>query len=136
MTTEPNPSIFTKIINGEIPGYIPYQNDTIAVLVALEGHLLVVPKVQYETIYELPEAVGLEMMRVAMHLAPILKDITRCDGMNLIQSNGKAAGQEVFHVHLHLKPRYVGDDTVLDWNTTMKSADEREQLSNAIKASL
>jgi len=134
MDTEP--SIFTRIINGDIPGYIPYQNETVAVLVSLEGHLLIVPKIHYENIYELPEAVGSEMMCVAIMMSRILKKVTQCDGINLIQSNGSAAGQDVFHIHLHLKPRYQNDNTVLHWDTSTVPAAERDRLATLIQAEL
>ena len=63
MTTVPETSIFTKIIQGEISGFIPYQTDTITVLIALEGHILIVPKQQYKDIFELPDEIAAEIHR-------------------------------------------------------------------------
>ena len=102
MTTTDIPSIFTKIINREIPGFISYEDDIVAVLISLEGHPLVIPKVVYRDIYELPEDVAGHIMRVAVRIAKALKEATNCDGMNIVQSNGSAAGQEVFHFHLQI----------------------------------
>jgi len=126
MTTE---SVFTKIIAGDIPGFVPYQDDVVAVLVALEGHILVVPKIVYPDIFTLPEEVAAHLMKVAVRVAKALATTTQCDGINLIQSNGSAAGQEVFHFHLHIKPRYASDSTTITWDTTTKSPEERNQLS-------
>lgn len=134
MTTEP--SIFTKIINGEIPGYIPYQDEIVAVLIALEGHVLVVPKIQYENIYELPEDTGAHIMKIAIKTAKALKQITNSDGINLVQSNGTAAGQEVFHFHLHIKQRFHNDDVMLRWNTDPKSVEERSILSERLASAM
>lgn len=133
---ETEPSIFTKIIRGDVPGYVPYEDNEIAVLVALEGHLLVVPKTQYRDIYELPEEIGAAMMRVAIQMAKTLKAITNCDGINLIQSNEPAAGQEVFHIHLHVKPRYEDDSMTLAWDTSARPSEERAALTEAIKIAL
>jgi histidine triad (HIT) family protein len=130
------PSIFTRIINHEIPGFIPYENDTVAILVVLEGHVIVVPKVHYRDIYELPEDVGAEIMRVAVRTAKALQQATNCDGINLIQSNGPVAGQEVFHFHLHIKPRFKDDSVTLHWDTTTRPSEERETLAAALKKEL
>ncbi len=134
MTTES--SIFTKIIAGDIPGYIPYQDDTVAVLIALEGHVLVVPKVVYPDIFTIPEDIAAHLMKIAVRTAIALKNITHCDGVNLIQSNGSAAGQEVFHFHLHIKPRYANDSMSLSWDTDIRPAAERSQLADALATHL
>ena len=117
MTTVPETSIFTKIIQGEIPGFIPYQSETIAVLIAVEGHVLIVPKQEYKDIYELPDKIAAEIMQTAVRVSRALKNSTDCEGINLIQSNGIAAGQTVFHFHLHIKPRFKDDGIILTWDT-------------------
>jgi histidine triad (HIT) family protein len=129
-------SIFTKIISGDIPGYIPYQDDTVAVVVALEGHLLVVPKTAYQDIHDIPEEIAAHIMTVAVRVAKVLPAITACTGINLIQSNGSDAGQEVPHFHLHIKPRFPEDGTCIDWDTSTQSAEVREALAKALTAAL
>jgi histidine triad (HIT) family protein len=136
MTTTENPSIFTKIINREIPGFIPYQDDVVAVLISLEGHPMVIPKIEYRDIFALPEDVAAQIMKVAVRVAKALKDVTNCDGVNIVQSNGSAAGQEVFHFHLHIKPRFVDDTVVFKWDTATKSEDSRRELNKKIIESL
>ncbi len=134
MSTET--SIFTKIIAGEIPGFIPYQDETVAVLVALEGHFLIVPKIIYRDIHDIPEDVAAHIMRIAVRVAKTLPKITGCTGINIIQSNGTDAGQEVFHFHLHVKPRFHEDTTELSWDTNMQPAEVREALAKALTAAL
>ena len=135
MTTE-QPSIFTRIINREIPGFIPYETETLAVLVALEGHILIVPKIQYRDIYEIPEDTAADVMKIAVRAAKALQQVTNCDGINLIQSNGAAAGQEVFHFHLHIKPRFINDTVTLHWDTNTKPEIERQTLCEELKNDL
>ncbi len=136
MTTVPETSIFTKIIQGEISGFIPYQTDTITVLIALEGHILIVPKQQYKDIFELPDEIAAEIMQTAVKVSKALKTTTNCEGVNLIQSNGAVAGQEVFHFHLHIKPRFKDDGVIFKWDTSTVSEATRQELSNAIKNQL
>jgi histidine triad (HIT) family protein len=136
MITVPETSIFTKIINREIPGFIPYQTESIAVLIALEGHILIVPKQQYKDIFELPDEIAAEIMQTAVRVSKALKTTTNCEGVNLIQSNGAVAGQEVFHFHLHIKPRFKDDGIIFKWDTNTKPEIEREILCNEIKNQL
>lgn len=135
MTTNET-SIFTKIINREVPGFIPYQTDTVAVLITLEGHPIVVPKKEFKDIFELPDTVAAEIMQTAVKVAKALKETTQCEGVNLIQSNGAVAGQEVFHFHLHIKPRFKNDDVKFTWDTSTKPEEMRNELSESIKSSL
>ena len=135
MTTE-SPSIFTRIINREIPGFIPYETANVAVLISLEGHPMVVPKQPYRDIYELPDNIAAEIMQVAVQIAKALKKTTNCDGINLIQSNGAVAGQEVFHFHLHIKPRFANDGIVLKWDTNTTPEAERQKMCMDLKSFL
>lgn len=67
-------------------------------------------------------------MQEAVRISQALKTVTNCDGINLVQSNGQAAGQDVFHFHLHIKPRWIGDSVLLNWDT--------EKVENEIRKSL
>jgi histidine triad (HIT) family protein len=75
------------------------------------GHLLVVPNQHASSLADLPEEVGAHMFSVAQRLAIALRksDALRCEGVNLFIADGAAAGQEVFHVHIHVIPRFRGD---------------------------
>jgi histidine triad (HIT) family protein len=76
------------------------------------------------------------MMRAAIKVAGALRAETDCEGINLILSDGQAAGQDVFHVHLHVKPRWNGDDVTLAWNTETKHHNDREKLAKSLRTRL
>ena len=135
MTTNET-SIFTKIINREIPGFIPYQTENVAVLITLEGHPIVVPKKQFKDIFELPDNIAAEIMQTAVKISKALQLATQCEGVNLIQSNGIVAGQDVFHFHLHIKPRFKNDEVKFTWDTSTKPEEMRNELSESIKSAL
>lgn len=75
-----------------------------------EGHVIAVPAAHYENVYELPENVGARIFSVAKEFSLKMKQAYGCDGVNLLQNNEPAAGQHAFHYHLHLFPRYEGDN--------------------------
>jgi histidine triad (HIT) family protein len=74
------------------------------------GHTLVVPKRHVRDIFELDDATGAALMRSVTRVARAVRDALSPDGVNVWQSNGEAAGQEVFHVHFHVLPRQRGDE--------------------------
>ncbi|MEX2514526.1 MAG: HIT family protein [Candidatus Paceibacterota bacterium] len=106
-------TVFEKIIAGEIPCYKVYEDDeTFAFLDAdpiNPGHTLVIPKEPHKDIYEIPEASFLAVMRTVHKLAPVIREAVGADGINIGQNNEPAAGQEVFHFHVHIMPRFEGD---------------------------
>jgi histidine triad (HIT) family protein len=103
------PSVFTRIIDREVPAYILHEDALVIVLLSLENHPLVVPKVPVRDIYGLDDATAAAIMQTAVRVARALKRALGCDGVYLSQANGAAAGQDVFHFHLHLYPRWHGD---------------------------
>jgi len=116
MNTVPETSIFTKIINREIPAHIVYEDDVVIAFLTIEpinpGHTLVVPKTPFVNIFDgHPEALG-HMMQVAQKISQALIAAELADGVNLIMNNGETAGQEVFHAHLHVVPRRTGDQAL------------------------
>lgn len=73
------------------------------------GHVLVVPREHYESLFDVPHAVAMHIFEVAMRLGPVLRKVSGADGMNIVVNSGAAAGQDVFHYHVHLIPRQAGD---------------------------
>jgi len=105
--------IFCEIIAGRAPASVIYENDEIMAFMDLipitPGHLLVIPKAHYRNVFDvLPDLAG-KMMVVGTRLAPALQRATGCAGMNHFIANEPAAGQDVWHLHLHLIPRSPGD---------------------------
>jgi len=98
--------IFCKIIRGEIPGRIVDQNADVMVFLSLENHPLVVTREHIVDIFSLTDKQGAAVMSEAIKIAEAMREALEPDGIQLAQSNGAAAGQDVFHYHLHLYPRW------------------------------
>ncbi len=73
------------------------------------GHVLVVPRAHYEGLDDIPYDLAMHLFEVAMELAPVVKQVARADGMNVVVNSGAAAGQDVFHYHVHVIPRTPSD---------------------------
>ncbi len=106
--------IFCRIIAGEAPASLVYEDPVCVAFMDIHplnpGHLLVVPRVHAAGLASLPEQTGGRLFQVAQKLAAALRHSgLRCEGINLFLADGTAAGQEVFHVHLHVLPRFAGD---------------------------
>ena len=112
--------IFCKIAAGEIPSATIYEDDDFRVILDIEpaskGHALILPKDHYANLYELPEELASKALVVAKKVITKMTEIVECDGYNVLQNNGEAAGQTVFHFHMHLIPRYKEDDVTIKWN--------------------
>lgn len=112
MTADPN-CIFCKIVNGELPSSRLYDNDQAIAIMDINpwttGHCLVISKEHAVSFFELSEQSAVGIIQAAHRIAPAVRDAVQADGMNLIQSNGRAAWQQVDHFHLHLVPRWFSD---------------------------
>lgn len=109
------PTIFTKIIDGEIPATIVYEDDVVVAFLdnnpVHPGHTLVVPREPVVNMFDADSATIAHMATVAQRIARALNDVVDADGVNLHMNNGEAAGQEVFHAHMHVVPRYTDDNS-------------------------
>ena len=106
--------IFCDILAGELPASAVYQDERCMAFMDIQpvnlGHVLVVPNRHATFLADLDPETGAQMFRVAQRLAGALRRSgVRCEGVNLFLADGRAAMQEVFHVHLHVIPRYTGD---------------------------
>ncbi len=127
-------TIFTRIINGEIPALKVYEDaDTLAFLdiaPASPGHTLVICKNEVATLMELSDAQLLATARTTQRVAAALQKALQPDGINIMQNNGSAAGQTVFHYHVHLIPRWNDDGVIQFWqHKSMSQADFTEIVS-------
>ena len=123
-------SIFEKIVNREIPATIVYEDDdTLAFLdigPIIKGHTLVIPKTCYDPITETPDEVLSKLMSVAKRIAAAQIQSLGADGVNIMQNNEAAAGQEVPHIHIHVIPRFENDGHHWNWNA--KSYDDLAEM--------
>ena len=112
--------IFCKLANGEIPTATLYEDADFRMILDLgpasKGHALLIPKQHYANLYEMPEELLAKAGAVAKKNAVRLTKAMGCDGLNLVQNNGEAAGQTVFHFHIHFIPRYEGEAQIVSWN--------------------
>lgn len=125
--------IFCKIANGEIPSATIYEDEDFRVILDLgpasKGHALILPKKHYADLYEIPDELAGKVMVLAKKIITKMTDILHCDGYNIVQNNGEAAGQTVFHFHVHLIPRMNGDKAGVTWVPgTLKEEDKQEIL--------
>jgi histidine triad (HIT) family protein len=128
--------IFCKIINRQIPAYILDENEDVITFLSLENHPLVVPKRHIPNIYSLDDRSASAVMVEAVKIAKAVKEGVGCDGVNLVQANEPAANQDVFHFHLHIKPRWYNDTVILHWNTNEVSAEKLQESMELIKRAL
>ncbi len=113
MTTHSD-CIFCKIINGEIPSAKVYEDDDVYAFLDIsqvtKGHTLIIPKHHTEIIYETDEKIASKFFSRVPKIANALKETFKPAGINILNNNGEAAGQSVFHLHIHLLPRYDKQD--------------------------
>lgn len=106
-------TIFTKIINREIPAFVVYETqNTLAFLDInpnVDGHTLVIHKQEFKNIFDIPDDILQELIASVKHVSSLLKDKLGAEGVNIYSNHGEAAGQEVPHLHFHIIPRYKGD---------------------------
>jgi histidine triad (HIT) family protein len=106
-------TIFEKIIAREIPAEIIYEDDLVIAFLDIVpvnvGHTLVVPKKKFVNIFDGDAEVLAHMMRIAQRIGKAVREATQCDGINIAMNNESAAGQEVFHAHIHIIPRFTDD---------------------------
>ena len=128
--------IFCKIIAGEIPSSTIYEDEKYKVILdvgpATRGHALILPKDHYANLYELPEETAAEVMKLAKKMMTRMTDKLKCDGFNIVQNNGEAAGQTVNHFHMHLIPRYENDGEILKYIAGEPGQDELEEIRKTI----
>lgn len=124
--------IFCKIANGEIPAATIYEDERFRVILDLgpasKGHALILPKEHYADIYEIPEDLAGEAYKLAARLAKKLTEVLNCDGFNIVQNNKGAAGQTVFHFHMHLIPRYENDQVGLGWKPGTLTEEVKQEI--------
>nr|WP_317361986.1 HIT family protein [uncultured Blautia sp.] len=124
--------IFCKIAKGEIPSATLYEDEEFRVILDLgpanKGHALILPKAHYENLYDLPDEMAAHAMILAKKIATKMKGILNCDGYNLVQNNGEAAGQTVFHFHMHLIPRYTDDHAGITWTPGTLTSEDRDEI--------
>lgn len=132
--------IFCKIIAGEIPSATVYEDNDFKAIMdigpAAKGHIIILPKKHSDELYDLDDDTAAKALLVARRLAKAMKEELKCDGINMLQNNGEASGQTVFHFHLHLIPRFYGDQVQMTWKQGKYAEGEAALLAKAIAEKL
>lgn len=128
--------IFCKLANGIIPTHTAYEDEDFRVLMdaapSAKGHALVVPKEHYPDALNADAKILGKAMALAAKTGKAVKEAFGCDGINILQNNGEAAGQTVYHLHLHVIPRYKDDRVVFRYQPLEASEQELEDAAQAI----
>ncbi len=134
-------TIFSDIIAGRAPASKVYEDEDVVAFMDIRpmtpGHLLVVPRVPARDLASLDPEVGGKLFRVGQRLAAALRDSeVACDGVNFFLADGITAGQEIFHVHLHVIPRTPGDGFGLRARPTSPHRADLDYLAASIRGAL
>ena len=133
--------IFCKIVAGEIPCFKLYEDEhTLAFMdinPASTGHALAIAKAHWENIHEIPSELAYACIATAQRVAGASQAALSPDGINLLQANGPGAGQSVQHFHIHIMPRYAGDeDLEINWGLNPGDTDEIKEAYGKIAGCL
>jgi histidine triad (HIT) family protein len=132
--------IFCKIVQKQAPSSIIYEDDFVMAFLdirpASEGHVLVVSKEHYEGIFDVPSELLGKVHQVAKTVALAVKQGMNADGICVLQQNGKAANQEVFHLHVHIIPRHYGQKTKMHQELQTIAYEQLNLTANKIKTYL
>jgi len=132
--------VFCDIVKRECPASIFYEDDAVLGFMTIgpitTGHSMIIPKSHVVYLAELDEETGKHLFTVSQRVAAaIRKSGVKCEGVNLFLADGEAAFQEVFHLHMHVFPRYKGDSFKLDADWDVKPPrKELDEVASQIKA--
>lgn len=133
-------TIFTKIINREIPAEILYETENVISIIDIMpihfGHALVIPKKEYKDFLEVPEAELGEIFAATQKVARALVKTFNLQGFNFFANNGEVAGQSVFHFHIHIIPRYANDGISFHRNLKKYAEGQAKEVADKIRANL
>ncbi len=129
--------IFCKIANGQIPASTVYEDDEFRVILDLgpasKGHALILPKNHFKDVCELDERTAAKILPLGAKIGAAMKKSLGCAGFNLVQNNGEAAGQTVYHFHMHVIPRYEGGPAIVSWTPGQAAPEELAETASKIK---
>lgn len=133
--------VFCQIRDRQAEGHLVYEDDLVLAFMDLcpvnPGHVLVVPKEHLVGLGDVPDHVGARMWSAARRVGQALRTgVVRCEGVNLFLADGEAAFQEIFHVHLHVFPRFSGDPFTIDADWQQADRAELETCAAELRAVL
>lgn len=128
--------IFCKLANGVIPTNTVYEDDDFRVIMdaapVTKGHSLILPKQHFDNLEQIDDETSSKLFPLAKKMYSLLKEKLGCEGFNVIQNNEAVAGQTVFHLHVHLVPRYSDDGQKLDFVPGKISEEQIEEVKKIL----
>ena len=132
--------VFCRIVAGQIPATRIYEDEATVAFMDIgqvnPGHVLVALKAHAENLYALDDVQAGALLCAAARVARAVRDAFEPDGLSVYQANGKAAGQTVFHYHMHLVPRHQGDGMGLTWPVKNPPREKLEEYAAKIRGEL
>lgn len=134
--------VFCDIASGLLPASFVFQDEHVLAFMSLEQpnpyKVLVVPRAHVETLYDLNDEQAAHIFQTTVHIARVIRDVSGCPGLNLVQCNGEVGQQDVFHFHLHIVPRFVNDTQqgriMLTWDNTVQKRQYLDRLAAELAA--
>lgn len=132
-------TIFAKIIQGKVPASFVYRDEKVSAFMDIQpinpGHVLVIPNREVASLTDLDEETGAHLFRIGHRIAKALRQSgLQCEGVNLFLADGQAAKQDVFHVHLHVFPRFRGDNFKWQFGRNYSKLPKREELEQTAES--
>lgn len=132
--------VFCKIVRGEIPATVVHQDELTIAFMDIgsvnPGHMLVAAKPHVENILGMDDRLAAAMFRTAARVARAAEQVLHPQGISVYQANGRAAGQTVFHVHIHVLPRWENDGMGFTWPVKNPPREELEKVAAQLRAAL
>jgi histidine triad (HIT) family protein len=132
--------IFCKIARKEAPASMVYEDAVVMAFMDIrpvsKGHTLIIPKQHYVDIYEMPDQPLIAVHVVTKKIAVAVKKVTNAEGISVVQQNGKAAGQDIFHFHVHVIPRFDGKKIPPFGELRVESRKTLDKVAKMIKQEL
>lgn len=131
---------FCSIVAEGSSAYRLYENDHslgfLDIEPATRGHTLVIPMSHYETLTDIPTSLAGDVFQTIPRVASALESAYQLEGYNIVQSNGVSAGQDVFHAHIHVIPRYEEDTLALEWSGEGSDETRQQEIATKIRDEL
>jgi|SRR5579872_2231131 len=136
--------VFCDIASGLLPASFVFQDEDVLAFMSLEQpnpyKVLVIPRAHVESLYDLNDEQAAHIFQTTVRIARAIRDVSDCPGLNLVQCNGAAGQQDVFHFHLHLVPRFPNDTAqeriILTWDNTIQERVYLDRLAADIATNL
>jgi histidine triad (HIT) family protein len=132
--------LFCKIVNGEVPSWKVHEDTDVVAFLDIHpvniGHVVIIPRQHFENLYDTPDEVLQKMIVVIKKISVAVKRAANADGINIEMNNDSAAGQVIFHTHIHVVPRYENDGFTHWKGKRPYEEGEKEAVAENIRAAL